>query len=219
MKVVISVGGSILASPEPNLDYIRDFSGFLLRMKEEGHELKVVVGGGKVARQYIKAARDLGASEDYCDELGIMATRMNAMLLCAALGISKVVPKDFQDACTSKIFVMGGIRPGQTTDAVAASLAAHCKADLLINATNVDGIYDSDPKKNPSAKKFGEISTQQLLEIAGREHRAGLTAIIDPIAAKIIHENKIKTIVVDGRKLDNIEKAIKGEDHGGTVIV
>jgi uridylate kinase len=114
---------------------------------------------------------------------------------------------------------MGGIRPGQTTDAVAASLAAHCKADLLINATNVDGIYDSDPKKNPSAKKFGEISTQQLLEIAGREHRAGLTAIIDPIAAKIIHENKIKTIVVDGRKLDNIEKAIKGEDHGGTVVV
>jgi uridylate kinase len=218
MKVVISVGGSIIASPEPNLDYIRKFSQLIEKLEREGHDVKIVVGGGAVARKYIQAARELGASEEYCDEIGIIATRMNAMLVAAALGRQVSIPSDIDVGC-SQLFIVGGIRPGQTTDAVAAQLAARCNADLLINATNVDGIYDSDPNKNPSAVKFEKIDSEKLLEIVNQEHTAGLTAIVDPVAAKIIHENKIKTIVLDGRRIENIEQAIKGGVHGGTVIV
>jgi uridylate kinase len=222
MKVVISIGGSILASPTPNLDYIKSFSNLLIKLHKEGYKLMVVVGGGRIAKDYISSARELGASEEYCDEIGIRATRMNAMLLTIALGeyASKTIPEDFETACrSSKIFLMGGIEPGQTTDAVAAKLAVECDAELLINATNVDGIYDSDPKENPSAKRYATLTSEQLLKIVGEEHRAGLTVIIDPVAAKVIHKNKIKTIVVDGRKLENIENAIKGKKHGGTVVM
>ncbi|MDI6654509.1 MAG: UMP kinase [Candidatus Hydrothermarchaeota archaeon] len=207
MKVVISIGGSIIASPI-NPDYIKKFSALLTKLRSEGYKPMVVVGGGRLAREYIAAAKELGASDDYCDEIGIATTRMNAMLLVSALGSN----------ASKNIQVTGGIKPGQTTDAVAAELAGKCKAKLLVIATNVAGVYDSDPNKNPSAKKFDSLTSEQLLKIVGREYHPGLAAVIDPIAAKIIHRNKIKTIVIDGRKLKNIENAIKGKRHGGTVI-
>ncbi len=218
MKVVMSIGGSIIASPV-NLDYIKNFSKLLSKLRREDYKLMVVIGGGKLAREYIAAARELGAGDEYCDEIGIAATRMNAMLLVSALGSNKKIPENFKNACKSrKIFVIGGVKPGQTTDAVAAKLASNCKAQLLVIATNVAGVYDSDPNKNPSARKFDFMTSEQLLKIVGREYHPGLTAVVDPIAAEVIHRNKIKTLVVDGRKLENIENAVKGKRHGGTVI-
>lgn len=206
MKVVISIGGSIIASPV-NLEYIKNFSKLLSKLHGEGYKLMVVVGGGRLAREYIEAAKKLGASDDYCDEIGIAATRMNAMLLVSALGSEAM-----------NINVTGGVEPGQTTDAVAAKLARKHKAELLVIATNVAGVYDSDPNKNKTAKKFDSLTSEQLLKIVGRKYHPGLAAVVDPIAAEVIHKSKIKTIVVDGRKLENIENAIKGKRHGGTVI-
>jgi|Deesub1362A_J573_1020465.scaffolds.fasta_scaffold00109_52 uridylate kinase len=217
MKVVISIGGSVIASPKPNVNYIKNFSQLIKKLTTEGHDIKVVVGGGAIAREYIQALRELGASEDYCDKSGILATRLNAMLISAAFGVYKDIPEDLNIKC-SDIFIIGGIKPGQTTDAVSAEIAAKCKADLLINATNVDGIYDSDPRKNPSAIKLKEIKSEKLIELVEQVHKAGLSTIIDPVAAKIIHRNKIRTIVLDGRNLESIEKAIKGENHGGTLV-
>lgn len=218
MKVVISIGGSVIASPV-NLEYIKNFSKLLFRLCSVGYKPMVVVGGGRLAREYIEAARKFGASDDYCDKIGIAATRMNAMLLASALKSRKSIPWHFKNACKSRrIFVIGGTKPGQTTDTVAAQLANRCAAKLLVIATNVAGVYDSDPNKNPSAKKFDSLTSEQLLKIVDREHRPGLAAVIDPIAAQIIHRNKIRTIVVDGRKLENIENAVKGKWHGGTVI-
>ncbi len=222
MKVVISMGGSILASPAPNVGLIRDFVDMLVSLKEAGHDIRVVVGGGKLARDYISSAKELGADWKLSDKIGIAATRMNAMLLCSALGEhgSKEIPEDTESACDSdKILVMGGVKPGQTTDAVAADLCVRCSADLLLIGTNVDGVYDSDPRKNPDAKKIGTMDTKMLLETVGEEHSPGMTAVIDPIAARTVHEHGIKTIVVDGRHLPNIEGAIRGKEHGGTVIV
>jgi uridylate kinase len=162
MKVVISIGGSIIASPI-NPDHIKKFSALLTKLRSEGYKPMVVVGGGRLAREYIAAAKELGASDDYCDEIGIAATRMNAMLLVSALGSN----------ASKNIRVTGGIKPGQTTDAVAAELARKCKAELLIIATNVAGVYDSDPNKNPSAKKFDSLTSEQLLKIVGREYYPG----------------------------------------------
>jgi uridylate kinase len=222
MKVVISMGGSILASPGPNIDIIRSFADMLISLDGEGHDIKVVVGGGKVAREYIDTAKELGADWRLSDEIGIAATRMNAMLLCSALGghALEEIPDDTEIECESdKILVMGGVKPGQTTDAVAAGLAVRCSADLLLVGTNVDGVYDSDPRKDPDAKKIETMDTSRLLEIVGEAHTPGMKAVIDPVAALTIHENRIRTIVVDGRHLQNIENAIRGKKHGGTVIV
>lgn len=221
MKAVISIGGSIIASPTPNLDYIKSFSNLLIRLRKEGYKLGVVTGGGKLARDYIAAARELGTrSDEFLDEIGISATRMNAQLLIAALGehAYRKIPTDY-DCDFKKILVMGGTKPGQTTDAVAAKLAAKCRADLLVIATNVSGVYDSDPKKNPKAKKFDLLTSAQLIKIVGRKYSPGMTGAIDPIAAGVIRRKKMKTIVVDGRNMENIANAIRGGKHGGTVIV
>ena len=222
MKVVINMGGSILASPTPNVGLIREFAKMLISLKGEGHDIKVVVGGGKLAREYISRAKELGAGWKLSDEIGISATRMNAMLLYSALGehASEEIPDSVESACESdKIPVMGGIKPGQTTDAVAAELSVRCSADLLLIGTNVDGVYDSDPNKNPDAKKIDTMDTSRLLEIVGKARTPGMKAVIDPVAASTIHENRTKTIVVDGRRLENIENVIRGGEHGGTVIV
>lgn len=224
MKVVINMGGSILASPTPNIGLIRDFADMLISLKDEGHDIKVVVGGGKLARDYISTAKELRADWKLSDEIGIVATRMNALLLYSALGdrASKEIPDDTESACNSnnnKILVMGGVKPGQTTNAVAAELCVRCNADLLLIGTNVAGVYDSDPRKNPDAKKISTMDTSRLLEIVGEAHIPGMAAAIDPVAAKTIHESRIKTIVVDGRRLKNIENAIRGKGHEGTVIV
>jgi uridylate kinase len=150
---VISLGGSILL-PEIDRPNIKPYISVLTRISAK-HRLFVVVGGGGTARQYISLARSFEADDAFSDELGIMVTRLNAMLLVGALGKAAypcVVTSHTEALCAAqsgKIVVMGGISPGQTTDAVAAVLAERVQADLFINLTAVDGIYSHDPRKDP----------------------------------------------------------------------
>ncbi len=221
MRAVLSLGGSVVASPEINLEFISGFASLVKRLRRKGHRLAVVVGGGKVARDYIGAARRLGAEESFCDELGILATRMNARLIIAALGgeAYRRVPESVEEVKEwEKVVVMGGTVPGHTTDAVAAMLATKLKAELLVNATNVDGIYSADPKKNPDAKKYDRIAVEELLKLVDREHKAGISAILDAKAVRIIKENRIRTLVVKG-ELSRIEAALLGGEHFGTEVV
>ncbi|MFQ5975843.1 MAG: UMP kinase, partial [Candidatus Hydrothermarchaeales archaeon] len=107
MKIVIGLGGSIVAPGLPDTDYIEKFAKFALNLKEEGHKLMVVVGGGKSAKDYIKIAREFGAGEKFCDELGIRFTRANAMLLSSAIGENALdhIPEGFKEAKdTDKIY-------------------------------------------------------------------------------------------------------------------
>jgi len=221
MKVVVSLGGSIVASPSVNKEFISDYAEMVLRLRKEGINLATVVGGGKIARDYIEAARGFGASEDFCDEIGILATRMNASLLVSALGeeASRRIPVDIDEVEEGKIIVMGGTVPGHTTDAVSAMLAKKINADLLINASNVNGIYDKDPKKFPDAKRLQKVRAEELLSLIEGEHRAGITTILDIKAERIIIEEKIRTLVLNGRDLENMERAIKGESFKGTEVV
>lgn len=222
MKVVIDIGGSILASPTINLEYIKRFADFLIKLHKRGYKFMVVVGGGKAARDYIAGARELGAKDEFLDEIGIAFTRVNAMLLQAALrehGLKKV-PSEVEKVRSPKgILVMGGTKPGQTTDAVSAQLASLNGADLLLVVSNVDGVYDSDPKLNPEARLYARMRTSELLGLASKgKHTPGYTGIIDPAAAKLIHEKGIKTIVVNGRDLANMERAVTGGKYKGTLV-
>jgi uridylate kinase len=219
-KVVISIGGSILASPRPNISYIKDFAKVLKGLRAEGILPMVVVGGGKVARDYQVHARELGSSEEFLDKIGIGVTRLNAMLLLAALGEDAVeeVPEEPMEYSGDKILVMGGVKPGQTTDAVAAQLAVINKAGLLVNATNVDGVYDSDPRENPDAKRFERLTFDELLNIVASDHRAGMSAVFDPVAAGIVQHSKIRTLIVYGGEVENIKNAITGARFKGTIV-
>ncbi len=215
MKVVISLGGSVIS------DRIGDFARTLDDIAGK-HQLFIVVGGGKLAREYISKAREFGADETFCDYIGIAATRINAMLLIAAMRTAaKKVPVDFVEAeelsRNSRAVVMGGTFPGHTTDATAALLAEFVGAELLINATNVDGVYSDDPRKNKDAVRYERLSPSELVEIVGKASmKAGANVVIDLLAAKIIERSKIKTYVILGTP-ENIVKAVEGETLG-TII-
>lgn len=222
MKIVISIGGSVLAKelrPEK-------FTTYANVIKELGkdHTVFIVTGGGKAAREYIGVARDLGSDEATCDFIGMDITRLNARMLIAALGDAAYYepPLNYKEArnagLTGKIVVMGGVTPGQTTDAVSAVLAEYIGADLLINATSIDGVYTSDPRKNKDSKKFETMTPHQLIEIVMKtEMVAGANSPFDLLAAKIIERSHIKTIVLNGEDPGNILDAVNGK-HTGTVI-
>jgi len=222
MIVVISIGGSILA---PKLDS-KNFGRYAEAIREvaEKHTVFVVTGGGAIAREYIQVARHLGANEAICDSIGIDVTRLNARLLISALGggAHPEPPSDYKEAgraaSSGKVVVMGGVAPGQTTDAVAAILAEYVQANLLVSATSVDGVYTTDPK-NSGAKKLDKITPGQLVDIVMKsEMRAGAQSIMDPLAAKVIERSKIHTIVLDGSNPKSIVDAILKGKHMGTEI-
>ncbi len=222
--IVISIGGSVLVPNKDDADYLKKLASILKEVSAT-HKLYVVTGGGRIARYYISFGRALNADEHYLDELGIEVTRLNARLLIKALG-DHAYPKPAEDideaeeaGNTYKIVVMGGTAPGHTTDAVSAMLAEKVGAVRLVNATNVDGVYDSDPKKNDNAKKFDKMSYEQLRGVSSKEHdRAGPTVIFDPRGAEIIAKVKIPLYVCYGRDLDTLKNAIIGEEFKGTIV-
>lgn len=224
MKILIKIGGHLLG-PGPDLDKISAYANLLEKLQQLGHIIVAVVGGGENSRKYISIARQLGAEEALCDQIGIEVSRLNARLIIAKLGkYAYAEPPtnvhEFRRAFeTGKIIVMGGLTPGHSTDTVAAIAAELIKADILIRATDVDGVYTADPKKDPTAKRLNRISPTKLLEmsLAGKCW-AGEYELFDPLAVKIIQRSKIPTWIVNGSKLKNIEAIIKGKKVGTLVL-
>ncbi|MGB9177229.1 MAG: UMP kinase [Methanoregula sp.] len=222
-KVVISLGGSILI-PALEDHTLKEYVPVLKKIAKQ-HRLFVVVGGGGEARRYISIMRDLGIDEGTSDEIGILITRLNATMLIAALG-EDAYPKVAEShaeakkfAESGKIIVMGGITPGQTTDAVAAVLAERVGASVFINATSVDGIYSTDPRKDPDATRFDTMTPQKLLEIvSGTALGAGSNNVLDIVAARVVERSHIPLVVLDGRDPKNLLNAILKGRYRGTVV-
>jgi uridylate kinase len=219
MILVYSLGGSILAGRDTKS--LSEYAKALKELAAE-HKIFVVVGGGRIAREYIEKARALGASELFCDLIGIGATKLNALLLVAALGDAALqeIPGSYNQAAESlhRIVVMGGLSPGQTTDAVSAMLAERVHADRLVIATSVDGLYTSDPEKDPSAQKLAVMTPRALVRLAMEtEMKAGSRSPVDPLAAKIIERSSIPTAIVLGSEIENLRKGALG-GHTGTEI-
>ncbi|KLK87613.1 uridylate kinase [Methanoculleus sediminis] len=222
-KIVISLGGSVLV-PSLESNNIDRYVSVLKKISGKCR-IFVVVGGGGEARRYIGVARSLGAGEAAADELGIMVTRLNARLLIAGLGDAAYprVAENYTEAQefaeAGKIVVMGGITPAQTTDAVSAVLAESVGADLLINATSVNGIYSADPKKDAGAVRHERLTPLELLEIiTGSRMDAGANTVLDIVAGKVIERSGIPLLVLDGRDPENLYRAIVEGAFVGTVV-
>lgn len=222
-KIVLSVGGSILV-PSLESNNISKFSGILKDLSKK-YAVYVVVGGGGEARRYIEQARKLGIDEATSDELGILVTRINASMLVWALGEAAYmsVPEDYTEALiagdSGKIVVMGGVTPAQTTDAVSAVLAERAGADFFVNVTSIDGIYSEDPKKNPAAVKYENITPDELLEIVSEGGmEAGSNTVIDLVAAKVLKRSGIPLVVIDGRNPENLKDALIDGKFSGSIV-
>jgi len=223
LKIVIRVGGSVVASP-PNPVLIGRYADLLKDLKKQGHEVVAVVGGGALARDFIKIAGELGLDEAKRDWAAIHVSRLFAQLFVMRLGEAGcgIVPVSLDEAfgCLKhgKIVVMGGLKPGMTTDAVAAMVSERIKADLLVKASDVDGVFTKDPKKHPDAKKIDELDFDDLSRLfEENKHKAGIHQILDPEAVKILEKRKMRMVVVNGFKPENVLLAVKGEKVGTTI--
>jgi uridylate kinase len=226
--VVVSIGGSIVAPPNLDVQYIDSLARTLKELVDEGRKIYCVTGGGWIARQYIEAARAFGAGEEELDLIGIAATRINASLLIAALSKYMDVPvrpMASTDATVDssqgyKVAVMGGTYPGHSTDFVGAELAQKTKAARFINATNVDGVYSADPNVVATAEFYSEITIDNLIKMMGTEWKlAGTKAVIDGPACQLIRDGRVPTFVVNGRNLPEFAKAVRGEPFHGTRVL
>ena len=117
-----------------------------------------------------------------------------------------------------RIAVMGGTEPGHTTEAVAMMVASCMDADRVVNATSVDAVYTDDPRSNQDAVRIPEMTIERLGEIVYKEHGASKSSVFDPLGVKIAAEKNIDIMIVDGRNLDELRKAILGERFDGTFV-
>lgn len=223
MRVVIRLGGSVVATPV-DIRLISEYAKILKRLKAEGHELVVVVGGGTLAREFIKIAKELGLAEKDQDDLAISVSRLYAQLFAKMLGKAccEKIPTSVEEAIKclerGKIAVLGGLKPGMTTDTVAALVAEHIKADMLVKATDQEGVYTKDPKKYSDATKLDRIFFEDLPKfLAENKHQAGIHQILDPEAIKILKARRIKVQVLNGFKPENLLLAVEGKNIGTAI--
>jgi uridylate kinase len=197
------------------------YAELLCAMKNQGHEVAAVVGGGKLAREFIGIAKNLELDAQAQDEIAISVSRLFAQLFMAKLGgsgcgkVAVTLGEAAEYLRKGQIVVMGGLRPGITTDAVAALVAERVKADLLVKGTDQDGVYDKDPRKHKDAMKIDHLFLNDLCKILELDkHEAGMHQIIDPVAIEVLKRGRIKVIVVNGFKPGNVLAAVNGENVG-----
>jgi len=220
---VLRIGGSVVASPV-NTELMSKYTDVVRKLKEQNHEVAVVVGGGSLAREFISIAKNLGLNMQAQDEIAISVSRLFAQLFLKKLGnlACAKVALTLDDAATclsdGKIVVMGGLKPGITTDAVAALVAERVDGELLVKGTDQDGIFNKDPRKYPDAVKLDRLSFDDLQGVFSESlHKAGMHQIVDPEAVKVLKRKRVRLIVVNGFKPENILAAVQGEKVGTVV--
>ena len=223
MKIVISIGGSVLTK-ELNYDHFSRYANTIKELAKK-HDIAVICGGGKPAREFRDIAKNAG--RDVRDFIGIMATHLNASTLASVIGrdahlikwkLLKEALKELENMFGRKIVVGGGYDVGTSTDYDAVIFAKTIKADLIVNATNIDGVYSDDPRKNPKARKFDSLSYQEFLNIISKlKQTPGEYRLFDLKGAVLLKAIKVKLIIVDGSNPHEIIDAVNGY-HNGTTI-
>lgn len=223
MRIVMRIGGSVVASPV-NLELIRKYVDLLRTLRKKNHAVAVVVGGGALAREFIRVAKDLGLNQTAQDEVAISVSRLYAQLFLKMLGElgCVAVPVTIEAAGDSlrngKIAVMGGLKPGMTTDTVAALIACNVKAELYVKATDQEGVYNKDPRKYRNAVKLDHLSFKDLENVLTEDkHKAGIHQILDPESVKLLKKSKTRVVVVNGSDSENVSLAVEGKSVG-TII-
>ena len=188
-RIVIKLSGQIFGMERTK--ELKDYAAFFVKQSKICQPV-LVAGGGKIARYFINHARSSGADESTLDELGIEISRLNAKLLIYALKDNAYphpptnLTEVKQAVDSGLIVVTGGLHPGQSTNGTAALIAEKINAAEFLNATDVDGIYDSDPNKNKKAKQFKRIELKDLRSLLVHEDSmAGGYDLMDIVALKV----------------------------------
>ncbi len=227
-RVLLKLSGEVLAGQKGSgidFDKVLDVCERVKTCVEMGVEVAIVVGGGNFWRGRSSGKMD----RTRADHMGMLATSINSLALCDALeqlGVTARVQTAIEMRQIAEpyirskairhlekgrvvIFGCGTGNPFFSTDTAAALRAAEIGADVIFKATNVDGVYDSDPKLNPNAVKFDRLTHMDVLQ---KELH-----VMDSTAASLCMDNGIKILVFNLDNPDNIVSAMTG-DHNGTLV-
>jgi uridylate kinase len=230
-RVLLKISGEALMGEQSygiDVDVARSVAEELKAVHELGVEVAVVVGGGNIFRGVSKSAGNMDRSS--ADYIGMLATVMNAVVLQDALEkidvhtrvLSAVDIPELAESFIRRravrhlekgrvvIFAAGTGNPYFTTDSAAALRALEIKADIILKATKVDGIYTADPMLDKNAKRYAEITYQEVLEQQLR--------VMDASAISLCMDNNLPIVVFNMRETGNIKRVVAGEAGVGTRV-
>lgn len=218
---VLSLGGSLIIPDEIDKEFLLQFRNFVLKWTRAGERFFIVAGGGKTARKYQTAAKELGVKDkNTLDQIGIYATFCNAELLRSLFGktaFSEIITDYAKKIRTdSKIIIASGWKPGCSTDFDAVYAACAIKAKRVINLSNIDCLYDKDPKAFSDAKPIETVTFSDLLKITGKVWTPGANTPFDPKASMLAQKNGIEVIIANGKNLNNLDDILNGNPFIGT---
>ena len=226
--IVISLGGSLIVPEEIDVLFLKEFRNLILEHVTKGKKFVIDTGGGKTCRKYQAAAREIvEASKEDLDWIGFTVNNVNAELVRVIFGkdaFKKVFhdlsEKALREAIIQSPIVIGGaLEPGHSSDFDAVLAAKTVGAKKIINLSNTDYVYDSDPKINPNAKKIENISWSEYRKIIPKEWtHSGLNTPFDPVASKAAEEDGIEVVIMNGKPIGNLAKYLNGEKFLGTKI-
>jgi len=196
----------------------------IVRVAASGVQVAVVVGGGNILRG-VEFSKH-GGQRATADYMGMLATVINALALCDALEVQGLptrvmtaieirqvaepflrrVALSHLDKGRAVILAAGTGNPFFTTDTAAALRAAELSCDVLLKATKVDGVYTADPKRDPNARRFEQLSYMDVLKDGLR--------IMDGTAITLCMENRLPVVVFNLFEEGNLERVVRGEDLG-----
>jgi uridylate kinase len=221
--IVISVGGSLIVPEEIDSKWLKDFKELLEDYISKGFRFIIICGGGKTARKYQNAIKEVTRlnTEDL-DWIGIHSTRLNAHLMRTIFrehAHSRIIKDptekiDFKE----KVLVAAGWKPGFSTDYDAVLLAKNFNVTKIANLTNIDYVYDKDPRKFKDAKKIESINWKDFRKIVGDKWDPGLNAPFDPIAARESESLRLEVAIMNGKDIENFKNYLNKKKFIGTII-
>jgi uridylate kinase len=236
--IILKIGGSLLSKSDDQLfdfAYFAELKTLLTKLSQSGYKFVISVGGGYVTRKYQQLISAHG-EHDTVDlhKVGVATTNLNAEIfhgLLDELALPEIMRyADFDnflqgerrdiDFGDKSIQVISSSKPGKSNDWNALQFALKLNSGRVIDVKNIDGVYTSDPKKDPSAQKVAQLTWEQYLEIIGNptEHIPGANYPVDPIAAREAQAKGIEFVIVSGFDLSNLEKLIVGQEYSGSVV-
>lgn len=206
-KIIISLGGSLIVPEDIDVKFLKDFRDVL--NKFPNYKFIIAPGGGKIARKYALALKELGnTSVEDSDWLGIYSIRLNCLFLSFLF-------KKFKNVSVLQSL---SAKPGQSSDSHAVEHAKNNKVKTVINLSNVDYVYDKNPNTHEDAKPFKDISWKDFRKIIGMKWKANQSWPFDPTASKVAQRLGIKVVFMNGRPLDNLKRCLEGKKFVGTTI-
>ena len=222
-QIVISVGGSLIIPGDIDVKFLNSFVSLIKDYTSLGFSFLLITGGGNICRRYNEALKEItDPTNTDLDYLGIAVTRLNAELVRIAFGdlaYEKVVLDPDTLPLTDKpIIVGGGWKPGNSSDLAAVHGAKSLGATKLINLSNIDYVYDTDPKKNPEAKPLKDISWEQFRALFSKDWNPGANVPFDPIAAAEAEDLHYEVAILNGQNIENLKAYLDGQSFIGTII-